>query len=210
MTRLQIIQEALNRANRPDLLSEGRLWLNMFLDGQYRNQDWPFAMKISTLSVVEGGAVPADYLRARSAQLIVGNTRQDIRFLTPEQYDHHRRSNITTGKPLMVFVDQYLGTFNWVQIPDQAYSFELRYYFMPTLPDPYSPIGDSETPLWKVDEDVLIQAVYVRALEYDDDSRFDKEDQRLKEMLRESKLNSPDFRATNNKIKLGKSYRRRL
>lgn len=210
MTRLQIIQEALNRANRQDLLSEGRLWLNMFLEGQYRNQDWPFAMKKSTLSVVEGGAIPTDYLRARSAQLIDGSNRQDILFLTPEQYDYHRRANVTTGKPLKVFVDQYLGTFNWIQIPDQAYSFELRYYFMPTLPDPYSPIGDSETPLWKVDDDVLIQAVYVRALEYDDDARFDKEDQRLKEMLRESKLNSPDFRATNNKIKLGKSYRRRL
>ena len=41
MTRLQIIQEALNLANRTDLLSEARLWLNNFLDGQYRNQDWP-------------------------------------------------------------------------------------------------------------------------------------------------------------------------
>ena len=81
---------------------------------------------------------------------------------------------------------------------------------MPVLPDPYSPIGDSETPLWAVDDDILIQGIYVKALKYDDDARYDKEESRLKDMIRETKLNSPDFRAQNNRIKLGKSFRRRL
>lgn len=210
MTRLQIIQEALNRANRPDLVSEARLWLNMFLEGQYRNQDWPFAMKTVTLPVSQGASIPADYLRSRSALLNVGTNKLPILFLTPEQYDALRMAHNSPAMPNKVYVDQYERTFNWVPAPNGSYSFELRYYFMPELPDPYSPIGDSETPLWYVDEDLLIQAVYIRALEYDDDARFDKESQRLDKMLMESKLNSPDFRATTNRIKLGKSYRRRL
>lgn len=210
MTRLQIIQEALSRANRPDLVSEARLWLNMFLDGQYRNQDWPFAMKVSTLPVVDGAAAPEDYLRARSVQLIYGSQRLPVLMLTPEQYDFERQAQVGTGVPRKLYLDQYLRTFHWLPVPQEVYSFELRYYFMPELPDPYTPIGDSETPLWQIDDDLLIQAVYIRALQYDDDARFDKEEQKLMTMLRECKINSPDFRAQTNRIKLGKSYRRRL
>lgn len=210
MNRLQIIQEALNRANRPDLVSEARLWLNMFLDGQYQNQDWPFAMKVATLSVVDGASAPDDYLRARSVNLLYGSQRLPVLMLTPEQYDFERQAQVGSGVPRKLYLDQYARTFHWLPVPQDTYSFELRYYFMPELPDPYSPIGDSETPLWRVDDDLLIQAVYIRALQYDDDSRFDKEEQKLMTMLREAKLNSPDFRAQTNKIKLGKSFRRRL
>ncbi len=210
MTRLQIIQEALTRANRQDLLSEARLWLNLFLDGQYQNQDWPFAMKVSTLSVVDGAAIPTDYLRARSVNILYGSQRLPVLMLTPEEYDFHRQAQVGTGVPRKLYVDQNARTFHWIPVPQETYSFELRYYYMPVLPDPYSPIGDSETPLWRVDDDILIQAVYIRALQYDDDSRFDKEEQKLMMMIRDAKINSPDFRAQMNRIKLGKSYRRRF
>ena len=210
MTRLQIIQEALNRANRPDLVSEARLWLNIFLEGQYRNQDWPFAMKTVTLPVVEGALIPDDYLRSRTANLIFGNNRLPILFLTPEQYDYDRMTNVSTGKPRKCYIDQNTRTMHWIQLPDQAYSFEMRYYYMPDMPDPHSPIGDTEVPLWRIDFEVLIQAVYVRALQYDDDARYSAENQYLSELLRTAKLNSPDFRNQTNRIKLGKSYRRRL
>lgn len=210
MTRLQIIQEALSQANRTDLLSEARLWLNQFLDGQYRNQDWPFAMKTASLPVTQGAAIPTDYLRARSADIISGTNRLSVLFLTPEQYDFYRQAAANPAIPRKVYVDQYARTFNWVPAPSEVFTMDLRYYFMPVLPDPYSPIGDSETPLWAVDDDILIQGIYVKALKYDDDARYDKEESRLKDMIRETKLNSPDFRAQNNRIKLGKSFRRRL
>lgn len=210
MTRLQIIQEALSQANRTDLLSEARLWLNQFLDGQYRNQDWPFAMKSASLPVIQGGAIPTDYLRSRSCDIISGANRLSVLFLTPEQYDFERMTNVSTSIPRRVYVDQNARTFNWLPTPAMTYTMDLRYYFMPVLPDPYSPIGDSDTPLWAVDDDILIQGVYVKALKYDDDARYDKEESRLKDMIRETKLNSPDFRAQNNRIKLGKSFRRRL
>lgn len=210
MTRLQIIQEALNLANRTDLLSEARLWLNMFLDGQYRNQDWPFAMKTASLAVTQGATIPTDYLRARSADIINGSNRLPVLFLTPEQYDFDRQSSINPSIPRKVYVDQYARTFNWVPAPSEVFTMELRYYFLPVLPDPYTPIGDSETPLWAVDDDILIQAVYVKALQFDDDARFDKESARLDDMIKKAKINSPDFRASTNRIKLGKSFRRRL
>jgi len=208
---LQIIQEALNRANRGDLLSEARLWLNLFLKSQYRNQDWPFALKEVTLPIVQGAAIPSDYARARDAKILDGATNQvPILFLTPEQYDAALRSGYSSSIPLKCYVDQYARTFHWVPPPNQTYSFILRYYFMPVLPDSYSPVGDLDVPLWTADVEVLIQAVYVRALQYDEDNRYDKEDAKLVKMIVDAKMNLPDFRAGTNRIKLGKNFRRRL
>ena len=170
-------------------------------------------MKSVELPVIQGGFIPDDYLRSRDAHLNYGTNKVPITVLTPEQYDQATRMGVSTSIPTKVYVDHYARTFTWVPAPSESFSFSLRYYFMPVLPDPYTPIGDSEEPLWEADLEVLIQAVYIRALQFDDDARYDKEEQKLygeRGLLVQAKMNLPDFRATNNRIKLGKSFRRRL
>lgn len=167
-------------------------------------------MKTVELPVIQGSTIPTDYLRARDATLIQGSQRRPVLLLTPEQFDQDRRNGYNVSIPVKVYVDQYARTFTWIPAPAEVYTLSLRYYFMPELPDPYTPIGDDDEPLWATDDEILIQAVYVRALQYDDDSRYDKESERLMMMIRDARTNNPDFRAGTSRIKLAKSFRRRL
>ena len=170
-------------------------------------------MKTVQLPVIEGSSLPADYLRARDGSLLYGTQKIPVFFLTPEQYDAATRAGASPSVPNRVYVDENARTFNWVPVPAGTYTLSLRYYYMPAMPDPYTPIGDSDVPLWQTDVEILIQAVYVRALQYDDDARYDKEEDKLygrEGMIARAKMNNADFRAGSSKIKLGKSFRRRL
>lgn len=170
-------------------------------------------MKTVQVPVIQGSTIPTDYLRARDGSLLYGTQKIPVFFMTPEQYDEATRAHVTTAVPNKVYVDEYARTFTWVPTPAQVYTLSLRYYFMPDMPDPYTPIGDSEIPLWQTDVEILIQAVYIRALQYDDDARYDKEYDKLygmEGMIAKAKMNNADFRAGSSKIKLGKSFRRRL
>lgn len=209
MTRLQIMQEGLRRAGRSDLLSEARLWLNLFLESIYRNQDYHWLRKQTTLTTSEGLAWPSDYLRSYSAVLLQNGNENQFKQFTVDEYDMYRIAS-SSGTPAGYFADPNTRTFKFYPQPAQALQWKLRYYYLPTLPDASSPVGDSDEPVWEADPTILIQSIYVRALEYDDDSRFDKEEQRLEAMIAKAKMNDFDTRAGNTRMKLGKSFRRRL
>ena len=209
MTRLQIMQEGLRRAGRPDLLGEARFWLNLFLESMYRDQDFHWMRKQATLATTNGLAVPTDYLRAYSAVLVQNGNETPFHQFSSDEYDALRSAD-SSGPPSGFFVDPDGDVFRFHPTPSTSYTWKLRYYYMPTLPDPDSPIGDQDEPLWKLDPSILIQAIYVRALEYDDDTRFDREEKKLDAMLSRSKINSADKRAGSSRMKLGKSFRRRL
>jgi hypothetical protein len=203
------MQEGLRRAGRSDLLSEARFWLNLFLESMYRNQDYHWMRKAAVLSTTEGLAWPSDYLRAYSATLIQNGDETPFKQFSSDEYDMYRVAS-SSGTPVGFFADPDTETFKFYPTPVQSLQWRLRYYYLPTLPDPSSPIGDSDEPVWQTDPSILIQAVYVRALEYDDDNRFEREDQRLTKMIAEAKMNNFDTRAGSTRMKLGKSFRRRL
>ncbi len=81
---------------------------------------------------------------------------------------------------------------------------------MPTLPTHTTSAGDSLIPKWELNDEILIRAVMMKALYYNDDKRYNDSVQELMKEILEAKMNSAEFRAGRSKIRLGKSFRRRF
>lgn len=216
LTRGEIITEALSQAGRPDLISNGRLWLNLFLEDQYTNQDWPWLIKTALgQAVVQGGAIPTDYRSAVSAT--VGRTvtnQQRLDLIKAAQFNElEGRGTQIGGTPEFVWIDRLTRTANFYPLPSASVQeplvWNLRYYHIPDIPASNDTTADNKEPLWEPNKHILIQAVYVKALEYNDDVRFDKELERLTGMLQNHKMNSHDLRAGKNRLTFGKGFRPR-
>lgn len=213
LTRGQIITEGLNMAGRPDLLSEARLWLNIFLEKMYRTQDWAWCLKtITGGSISQGMSLPSDYLRVKTATLVVNGVpqRKPLIQVGPEEYDSLTNQVAATGNPEKFFVDELLKTVNFWPAATANLAWNCRYYYLPALPDPTDPSTDSQTPIWQEDSEILVQEIIQKAMKYNDDERRDRERGERDDMLTKAKMNSIDMRAGHNRIKLGKSFRRRF
>lgn len=211
MTRLEIITEAVLMAGRSDLLSEGRKWLNLVLERIYKNWDWHWLEKSSTgLALVDGGSIPTDYRAAKNAYVINNGQRVPVTFIDTDEYDYRNQNATAVGMPRYAYHDYESGTFKFWPHPDKSYTWDLRYYKFPTLPTYADNTADGQTPLWPDDANVLIQGVYAKALQYQDDTRFKDEDAKFLSMIKDVRMNNYDMRAGHNRIKLGKNFKRRF
>ena len=80
---------------------------------------------------------------------------------------------------------------------------------MPALPDNTDPSTDSQTPVWGLHSDLLTRAVQLKGLYYNDDARYGNEVKELLDEITAAKMNKFDVEGGNNKLKLGKNFRRR-
>lgn len=212
LTRGDIITEALSQAGRPDLISNGRLWLNLFLEDQYNNQDWPWLIQTAKgLAVVQGGTIPTDYRSAVSAT--VGQTATNQQRLdtigAAQFHELEGRTSQVGGTPQFVWIDLTTRTTNFYPAPATSLVWNLRYHASPPLPSNTDPTADNLEPVWVPNKKILVQAVFVQALEFNDDVRLEKEQAKLTKMVSDYKINSHDFRAGRHRLTWGKSFRPR-
>lgn len=211
-TRGQIITEGLSQAGRQDLTSNARLWLNLFLTKMYKNQDYIWMIKTSDgLVLTQGCSFPSDFLRNHSDNIVIngaGNVRE-LEFITADKYDYQLRFSQSAGLPRMVYPNHDVRQFLFWPLPNAAYTFNLKYYYLPTLPDPTDAATDSQVPKWDDDISILIQHIYKKALQYNDDARYKEAKDEEVDMIRDSKMNSFDLRSGQNKLRLGSIFRRR-
>lgn len=214
LTRLQIIEQGLSLAGRPDLLSDARMWLSMFLEDVYMNQDLEWLVKRKTgIVVADGTAVPIDYRAAKSAVLVnsEGQTSK-ITFLTkPEEIDEKIMQNgDTTGTPKYCYVDQLNGTFNFIPQATLTFTMNLRYYHIPEIGEVDSDLCDDDVPTWGMPSSILVDHIKARAMEYNDDQRQGGADQQVKNKFMEAKMNNHDRRAGSSRMQLGKRFKKRF
>lgn len=213
LTRLQIIQAGLDLAGRPDLLSQGRLWLSLFLEEVYSNQDLEWLEKLEEdIEVADGTEVPVDYRAAKSAILVHPNgSNSPITFLTKsEEIDQKRMNANAPGTPQWCYVDQMNGTFNFIPQADQAYTMDLRYYSIPEIGEVDSDLCDDDVPSWGMPFSILVDHIKARAMEYNDDQRQESANVQVKNKFGEAKMNNHDRRAGPSRLKLGKRFKRRF
>lgn len=212
LTRAQIIGEALSQIGRADLTSNGRLWLNLFLEKVYKAYDWPWLVKDGgIISLSQGASTPSDYWKMKEMNLVLNGVEiNPITTCTIDEYVGLLRQNMAASAPRRLYIDENLKTFNFWPTPDIAYNWHPFYYYMPVLPTHTDSSGDASTPKWSLHDDFLIRAVQLKALYYQDDQRYSQEEQDLMKELMDSRMNAIDFRAGKNKIKLGRSFRRRF
>ena len=204
--------EALSQTGRSDLLSNARLWLNLFLDKIYNVQDWNFLKTNSGIvSLVQGGSSPAGYKKLSSANLLYqGYVQREITSFNGDgEYQAYLRMGTVVGQPQKVYIDKQANTFNFWPPPDYSYQWQYFAFITPTLPDPTDSSGDSVIPLWPMASNDLIEAVQLKCLYYQDETRYKDEEAKLIKSITDSKTNQFDSQGGNNTMKLGKKFRRR-
>lgn len=201
-TRGDLITGGLEQAGRPDLKPEARLWLNLFLDQVYKDQDFDWLIK--AVEITNNSPFPDDYRAARVAKI---GTRQ-VRLTTNEDEWAMRAATGVRGETNLIFADHNDRKFYFY--PENASVCSLRYFYLPTLPDHTDPDTDLESVKWGLSHQILFDFIYYRALEYNDDSRAPEAFQKAMAQVVQSKMNNHDRRAGSSKMALGKSFRKRL
>lgn len=213
LTRGEIITEGLSQAGRPDLVSNARLWLNLFLEKIYLSQDFSWLIETDdSLSVIDGGSLPLDYRAAKSVIVYSNGQPSELRTISdPAQWDDIRRTiGQTTGVPQYMYLDLTNKTYRFAPRPQSGLTMSFSYYSLPELPVHTIAATDLETPIWGLSAQILIDAIKTKAFEYNDDQRADTSKQELMGEIAQDKLNSPDKRAGRNTIPFGKSFKRRF
>lgn len=210
LTRGQIITEGLSRAGRSDLVSDARLWLNLFLEKVYMNQDFKWLEKsVSGLALSQNYDLFDDY-RAIIAISLGTNRSPLTQVFTADEWDYVKGGNSNASTPTHFFINEIDDVIEFYPAPASGLTFNASYYRMPSLPDHEDPNSDDESPFWKLPTEILIEAIKMYAMDYNDDVRFDAQEQRLFAKIAEARLNAQDNRASHGRFKLGKSFKKRF
>lgn len=214
LTRGQIIAEGLSQVGRSDLTSNARLWLNLFLEKVYKTYDWEWLVKDNGVAAItDGGSFPVDYWKFKTANLLDGTTEGficELDTLTADQYAFRLRGGSVSGTPREVFLNLDARSFHLWPTPNLSFKWRLFYYYLPTIPTHTNGSGDGNTPKWGLHDDILIRAIQLKATYYNDDTRYASEEKALFEEIAAGRMNSHDKRGGTNRLKFGKSFRKRF
>ena len=227
LTRDLIVSEALELAGNTGLTSRANVWLNAALKSLYMGWDWPFLPTGSgaTVALAAGttytdigdGASSVTEQLARINRILVAEPSKTgykgEAFITPldevAPEDHPLFLPSTqTGIPTKATVEAGSGgtvgygkwRCHWNPIPDRALLLAFGYRKLPS-----NLSSGSALPLYPAD-DTLIQAVFVRALEHQEDERWVVEEQKFQAMVKKDRLKFG--RAPGQGIRLGLSKKR--
>jgi hypothetical protein len=182
LTSTTIIDQALGRLGNDSLTVEAGIWLLNALDRLYEDFQWPFLETTATGALTEGQSsvnLPADFdspVSHNSFGVIDENgIHHALSFNTGFDQDQLVNPDLD-GTPERAFVNLDAMTWRPYPLPNKAYTWQVRYKkkiarsdvaFTPDFPN----------------DDILIQAVYVRGLQYEDDDRFAAENTELQRMV---------------------------
>jgi len=213
LNRGQIIDEGLVQAGRKDLKSNARLWLNLFLDKIYRTQDFEWLVKVSApKAITDGQTLPGDYRAMKTATLYNNGVRaNEIVFVTRDHFENLLRGGATaTGAPRYGTVDELNNKVYFYPAPNGNYQWGFLYFHIPTIPDSTDTSADLDEPVWRLHDDVLVKAIQLKALYYNDDQRYQAEVAELMKEIEVAKMNSGDRRGGSSRLKFGKTFRNRF
>ena len=212
LTRGEVITTGLAIAGRPDLTSEARMWLNLFLDEFYSNQDMDWLVKtISAQAVSNGVSLPSDYRAMKSLIMNDSGSQLEIEVINDaDEYDRRRVGySSTTGFPVLAWADWDNKTLYFLPPPKSGLTMDLKYYYYPTLPDPNDVGSDNDTIKWELPAQILVDFIKSAAMEYNDDVRQDAATQKLMDKIALARFNNRDARAGSTRTKMGRRFRKR-
>lgn len=187
-TAAVLIAEAFGLAGNSSLsTSDGLAWLNRFLDAEYRRK-YPWQRVTVSIAFASGVAVNTaqwntaflDFYEHADGSVGRWSDAQgnitSCKGLTYRQYINIVDRLTSTGPPAKIAAD--LVGLSWYVYPktDQAYTVSVDIYTLPA-----ALTATSQTPTWSTyaPDQILVQALKVAALEYQDDARYATELQRL-------------------------------
>ena len=214
LTRGQIITQGLSKAGRPDLVTDARLWLNLFLEEMYFNQDFNWLVKtLGSIPAIDGYSLPSDYRAAKSILIDDNGNLREINVVTnAAEWDSLRRSlrNVFSSVPENIYIDHDLRQMFFLPQPKTPVSMEFKYYYMPVIPTHTIAANDLETVKWGLPTSILTDYIKTQAMEYNDDQRQFNNMKLIDKKVTEGKMNNHDRRGGRSTLPLGKSFKRRF
>lgn len=184
-TANEIISDALKQLGNETLTDNAEVWLNNFLDRLYEDYRWPFQEKTATGSLTIGATsvdLPDDFVDFwdRNGLRLADEDGNLFRLVpTPaDEFDLLVQPTTTDGPPELALVNLNDMTWQPYPVPDQAYTWRLRYKYKP------SRVTDFDTEVTFPNDELLTQAVFVKGLQFEDDDRYVPESQILEMMIR--------------------------
>lgn len=178
-----IIDQALKLAGNTSIAAADALfWLKNFLDAEYRRK-YPWQRLFATVPFTAGAVSntanwPATFLDLFENQdgscgtwVDTGGNIIKTWALNPREYQALIDRNTATGPPRRIVADDVAVTWYVYPKTDKAYTVTIPYYQLPAA------VALGSTPLWSTwaPDAILVQAVKVAALEYQDDARYQGE-----------------------------------
>ena len=175
-TANQIISDALKQVGNETLTSEAQIWLNNFLDRMYEDLKWPFQEESASGTITEGDTsvdLPSDFADLwNSSGLRLEDEDGNIFRLfprTPEDFDLLVQPS-TAGAPEIALINFADLTWQPYPTPDKTYTWLLRYKKKPARVSNFDAVVSPFS-----NDELLTQAVFVKALQFEDDDRYVQE-----------------------------------
>lgn len=218
LTRDQIIQNAGTLVGNTTLGATFCVdWLNNIQDTLAQNHKFPELEKVATGSIgayTTGPAIsvslPADFgdMWDRDSLAVIDSNGSHT-ILNTQTWDWYDMiaDPLTTGTPMHAAFNLNNQTWTPYPQPGQAYTWQFRYLLKPPrlLTNVTIPFGSDE---------IFIQALFVRLLQYEDDQRYPAEYAMLQQMLNKyfgalnmSPIKSPSVRFNAQRFKTPANFR---
>jgi len=181
LTRDTLIAHSMRLAGNESVTTFAQDWLNNTIDTLGQMFRWPELEKEGTGSILVGvasTALPADFgnLWNRLAlSLTISSVSHILEPLTRNEYNA-LGENTRQGKPKYVLFDLNAKTWVTFPLPDATYTWSLIYHIKPAR-------LSGDTVITFGNDEIFIQALYIRILQFEDDARYKEEFQVLLQMI---------------------------
>lgn len=183
----QIVSHAGKLVGNETLTTFAEVWLNNIIDTIAQNHRFPELEAVATGTIaqyVSGAAItasfPADFgdLWDHESLAIIDSDGNHTP-LQPQTWDWYDMiaDPLTTGKPRYAVFNLQARTWTPYPQPDQAYTWQIRYMMKP------SRIVDGSDTIPYASDEIFIQALFVRFLQFEDDARYPTEYAMLQQMI---------------------------
>lgn len=188
MTFDQIVSHAGKLVGNETLTSFADVWLNNIIDTIAQNHRFPELEKTATgtIGAYNGGGVgvtvafPSDFADLWDHEsLAVIDANGNHTPLQPQTWDWYDMiaDPLTTGKPRYAIFNLQNRTWTPYPQPDVAYTWQIRYMIKPSRI-----VTGTDTIPYASDE-IFVQALFVRLLQFEDDARYPAEYQMLQKLI---------------------------
>jgi hypothetical protein len=171
LTGTEIITQALAQVGNSAIVLEAQVALNSILDRFYTDYRWPFLRETATGSLSASAydtALPSNFVDVwnknsfRITDPDASGSDRPIEIMTQSEYEQLTYQALP-GTPTKVVFDYEALTFTLYPRPNKTLSYSLTYRKR------FVPITDFDVVINFPNDDLLIQAVFVWALKWEDD-----------------------------------------
>lgn len=213
LTRNQLVDLALATVGNTTLTAEAYTWLNNIVDRFCLDYKFSFLEKLKTGTLAANASsvgLPSDFGDVWDRHSFVltdsngGRIQPEI--FSPEDYDL-LASTTTTGTPSLVVFDLKALTWTVWPVPAVSYTYSLRYRYKPAR-------ISTDVVVEFPNDDLLVQALIIKGLQYEDDERYTTELVILQNMItrfvggfNKSPIKRPQIRLNANRFQTPQSFR---